>query len=325
MTTTVGVIGAGMMGAIHARAWRSHEDVNLSRVYDATADRASRLAGELETEVAGSVEELLDAVDIVSICTPPASHVGIVTAAAQAGVHVLLEKPSARTLAEHDRIADVVKAAGVTAMVGVTGRFYPETRAAKKYLREHPAGAILGIVERVYMDDAGLPAWYHDPTVAGGGVLLTNGIHSVDRVLWLTDTTQPTLEQVRLLPRARSERYAEAVVGLRDGARAHLQLVWQAGAFGESVLDIVREGDTVRVTNWQGLRVSGAEPIDERYYRSDMTFDDRTAVGVAEETRVLLAAVERGASPESGLDDHRRALALIEEAFRREGAGDPDA
>lgn len=321
MNTRVGVIGAGMMGAIHGRAWHSLDNTTLAFVHDNDEYRGARLAQALEVSSAQTVTELLDSVDVVSICTPPSTHKDLVSAAALAGVHILLEKPSARNLAEHDQIARVVREAGVTAMVGVTGRFYPESRAAKRYLRNHPSGRIQGVVERVYLDDAGLPDWYHDPEVSGGGVLLTNGIHSIDRLLWLTETPLASLHQVRMMPAAKEERYVDFTLGLRDGANAHVQLVWQAGASGESRLDIVRENDTIQITTWQGIRVTGAQVLTESYYSPDMTFEDRTQVGVAEEGRTLLEAIERGDEPESGFAEHRRALAVIEAAFALEKEG----
>lgn len=315
----VGVLGAGMMGRIHARAWLQSGAVEQVTIHDRSDAAVREAADALDLPAAQSAESLIEEADVISVCTPPDSHAELVGLAAAAGTHVLLEKPSARTLAEHDDMAAVVESSGITCMVGTTSRFYPESRAAFEHLREHSDDAVLSITETVHLDNSTLPAWYLDPAVAGGGVLLTNGIHAIDRILWLTQSHEAVVERVRLWPEPRRETFAEVLLTLPSGTSAHLQFVWQAGIAPSSVLRIVREHDTVEIRTWDALEVSGATELHRSPYEPGATFEDRTLVGIRAEIEVLITALRDEASPESDLAEHRRALSVISDAYAKTG------
>lgn len=70
-------------------------------------------------------------------------------------------------------------------MVGMTGRFYPEFQRAFTALNNGTIGRPIAYAEHMHFDASDLPDWYFQRAYAGGGVLLTNGIHSFDRILWL--------------------------------------------------------------------------------------------------------------------------------------------
>lgn len=328
MAWRIGVIGGGMMGAIHARAWRASGHGDVVAVHDLDAAVAQRLATATGAVVTLDLDDLLQRVDAISVCTPPDAHAAAVGAAASRGVHVLLEKPSARTLAEHDAIADAVRGSAALVMVGTTSRFYPESRAAKARL-ERDGEPLIALRERVRLDHAGLPAWYGDPAIAGGGVTLTNGIHAIDRMLWLSGAERAEVRGVTMHPEPLLETIADLHLRLRGGAvseaglPAHLQLVWQRGVRGASSLELVRARDTINVDTWSRFEVDGPDPELLEPYPAEATFEERTEIGIRAQIDALVAAAAGAAPLESGLDEHRRALAAIDAAYRAAQGGRP--
>jgi len=104
----VGVIGTGRLGREHARVYAAI-GVGRLRVYDREAARAAEVAREYGAEACASIDDLLEACDAVSICTPATHHTAAARAAFDRGVHVLVEKPiasdsaAARDMIEHAR------------------------------------------------------------------------------------------------------------------------------------------------------------------------------------------------------------------------------
>ena len=124
---TVGVIGAGGIAAAHLDAWRSLG----ARIVLWSRSGAGALAAP-DVHEAGSVAELLAEVDLVDICTPTRTHLGFVRAAAEAGVHVLCEKPLGRTTAEAEAAVAACASAGVQLLPTHVVRYFPTSPASTR-------------------------------------------------------------------------------------------------------------------------------------------------------------------------------------------------
>src|SRR5437016_1813600 len=98
----VGVVGIGEYGSNHARQLKEVASADLIGVYDLDGERASAVATELGVRAFASLDELLGAVQAVSIVIPTARHAETASRALERGVDVLLEKPITRTVAEAD-------------------------------------------------------------------------------------------------------------------------------------------------------------------------------------------------------------------------------
>ncbi len=126
----VGVIGVGHLGRVHARIYGELEEAELVGVADRDADRAARIAAEFECAVYPSSEALLADVEAVSIAVPTPWHCREGVSALERGIHVLMEKPIARTLEEADRLVGAAKRRGLTLQVGHVERFSGAVQAA---------------------------------------------------------------------------------------------------------------------------------------------------------------------------------------------------
>lgn len=188
----IGVIGAGMGAKPHALALQSlAKDIAVLGVYRRDAAQRAAFCSTYGFPEAESYEALLadPRLDAVLVLTPPNAREAIVAAAAKAGKPVLLEKPVERTLAAAERIVALCDAADVTLGVIFQHRF----RRASRYLAEAVAENRYGRLEAVHLV---VPWWrpqegYYDQpgrgTFAqdGGGVLITQAIHSLDLMLSL--------------------------------------------------------------------------------------------------------------------------------------------
>ena len=138
MTLRTAVVGVGHLGRQHARihaALSAEGKSRLVAVCDIDEETARAVASERETEPASDWRALVGRVDAVSLATPTESHAEIACALLEAGVHVLVEKPISRTLAEADRMIEAAARGGATLMVGHLERFNPALVALRPHVR----------------------------------------------------------------------------------------------------------------------------------------------------------------------------------------------
>lgn len=189
----LGVLGAGMAAKPHALALNALRDrIAVRGVWRRNRAELDQFCATYGFPAAQSYEALLadPAVDAILVLTPPNAREDIVAAAAKAGKHVLMEKPVERSTAAAERIVASCDAAGITLGVIFQHRF----RAASMALAERVRSGALGALQAVHLV---VPWWrpqqgYYDKpgrgTFAqdGGGVLITQAIHSLDLMLSLT-------------------------------------------------------------------------------------------------------------------------------------------
>lgn len=187
----IGIIGAGEWGERHAAAIKTLDGVDLiaaCRTNKPALDAfCERFACRGYTDYQGLLEN--PKVDAVVIATPHHLHVETALAAAREGKSILLEKPLAPTLAGCDKIVEAVNKAGVLGMVGFVNRFTQSFQLGKKLLEDGEVGRpVHGIstMSRFWMTQNRRP--WHLSYETGGGVLLSLGIHALDRLNWLFDS-----------------------------------------------------------------------------------------------------------------------------------------
>jgi predicted dehydrogenase len=132
----LGVVGVGSLGFHHARILSAMESVRFSGVFDASEARRAEVSEKLHVEAAPSLEALLDRCDAVVIAVTTSAHEEVALAAIERGVHILIEKPIAHSLAAADRIVAAADAAGVIVQIGHVERFNAALRACDPYLEE---------------------------------------------------------------------------------------------------------------------------------------------------------------------------------------------
>jgi predicted dehydrogenase len=130
----VGVVGVGALGRHHARHFAAQHGAELVGVFDASRERADEVATQVGTRAFDTLEELLGAVQAVSIAVPTTYHRDVGLECLGRGVSVLMEKPLAQSLAEADELLDEAARHDLVFAVGHIERFNGAVRAAVEYL-----------------------------------------------------------------------------------------------------------------------------------------------------------------------------------------------
>ena len=133
MTIDVGVIGVGSMGRHHARVAHELPGAELVGVADVDEEHAVAVAEEFDTGALSNAE-LLESVEAVSVAVPTPFHHEVALDALEAGVHVLVEKPIARTVAEASELVEVAHSLDLTLQVGHVERFNPAVRSVRRFV-----------------------------------------------------------------------------------------------------------------------------------------------------------------------------------------------
>jgi len=128
------VIGVGYLGRFHAQKYAQLPGAQLIAVVDAELATAQRVAAELGVEALDDFRDLVGKVDAVSIAVPTPLHHAIGCALLERGIHVLLEKPIATSVAEARELVEVAARRGCVLQVGHLERFNPAIIAAAKRL-----------------------------------------------------------------------------------------------------------------------------------------------------------------------------------------------
>jgi len=126
-----GVLGAGHLGKIHLRLLNESDKYELIGFYDPNAENAKKVAAEFGYTAFDSIQELIDAVDVVDIVTPTLSHHDCAVQVIQSKKHLFIEKPISNTVAEAEDILALAKKHNVKGQVGHVERFNPAFTAVK--------------------------------------------------------------------------------------------------------------------------------------------------------------------------------------------------
>jgi len=178
-----GIVGCGGIARAHVAGYRATGEVDVSVVFDVSGDAAAILAAEIGTdvEVATSISGVLSRrIDIVSVCTPPGTHLDACLPFIHEGVAILCEKPLERDAARASQLAKAVHAVHGLFMTGFCHRFHPPVIELKRLID----GGVLG--EPLFFRSifSGLMELSGDhrsrPEISGGGSLIDLSSHSVD-------------------------------------------------------------------------------------------------------------------------------------------------
>lgn len=193
----VGVVGAGWMATdYHIPAYEAHEATRVVAVAERDAERRAAASDEFGLAGYADADAMLagESLDVVSICTPPATHRDIFLAAAEADCHVFCEKPLATDAESAREMQAAAEAAGVVTQVGYLHRYYESAKRAATMLRNDLLGEV---VEARVLHHSAAPTqrWYFDRGLSGGGALRDLLPHSLDLCLSLFG--EATVERCR--------------------------------------------------------------------------------------------------------------------------------
>jgi myo-inositol 2-dehydrogenase/D-chiro-inositol 1-dehydrogenase len=182
VTVRFGLLGAGRIGKVHARAVAGNPDARLVAVADAMEKAAADIAARYGCQVR-SVEaiEAADDIDAVVICTPTDTHADLIERFARAGKAIFCEKPIDLDVGRVEKCLKVVEKAGATLMVGFNRRFDPHFMAVRKAIDDGAVGKV-EMVTITSRDPGAPPAEY---ITRSGGIFRDMTIHDFDMARFL--------------------------------------------------------------------------------------------------------------------------------------------
>lgn len=299
-TLRAAVIGVGYLGRYHAEKYAACQGVQLEGVADTNEARAREIAARHGCRAVRDYRELLPAVDLVSVAVPTDAHYAVASACLAAGVHVLVEKPIARTLEEADALVALAGARGSRLAVGHLERFNPAFAALRAMLPEP-----------LYVESERLSAFKERG--ADVDVVADLMIHDIDLVLAMARAEIVSVSACGCKALTDSVDLASVRIEFANGTVANLS----ASRVSQTSVRKLRafSSDRYVSADLQNTRLrvvrraeSGGVVQDER------VFPDADALrGVVES---FVAAVRENRAPAVSGTDGRRALALAIEVRR---------
>ena len=305
----IGIIGLGMAVQPHAQALRELADVaDVVAAFSPSAERRATFRQTFGLPTVASEAELLDdpRIDIVLVLTPPRTHAEVAMRAARAGKHVLLEKPIDVDLPRARALVAAFEGAGRTLGVVFQHRFRRSPLALATLLQQGALGRLLSVSASVRWWRS--PEYFAQPGRGmrerdGGGVLLTQAVHTLDLLLHLAGPAASVMAMCRNsnLRRIDTEdiacavvRYASGAVGVIDATTVaypgYAERIELAGTGGTAILEgdrlvVQRPGQPLLEMSGSSGGGGGADP---------MAFSPEAHRRLIEE---FLAAVREGRAP----------------------------
>jgi UDP-N-acetyl-2-amino-2-deoxyglucuronate dehydrogenase len=332
-----GVVGAGVIGAFHAAAVALVPDARLVAVTDVDPGRAEAFAGRHGCVAVPDLDGLVgrDDVDVVAVCVPSGRHAEVGMRAAQAGKHLVVEKPIDVSLDAADRLIAAAAAAGVTATVISQHRFDPGLIELRRLIDDGALGRLLlGQAStkwwrgQEYYDSAGWRGtWAMD-----GGALMNQGIHYADLLRWclgpVAEVSAVTVTQAHDME---AEDCALATVRFTSGAVGTITATTSvvpgfperlelSGTQGSAV---VEDGVLVYRPGRNGAKGAGAGGTAEAGASAAAHAADLPVAAHAAQVADFVAAIEEGRAPAVTMADARATLELVCAVYQSGREGRP--
>ena len=317
-----GIVGCGRISDRHIGAIAEHSgDASITAICDTNGDVAREAADKMQVEAFSSLTEMLAATDVdcVALCTPSGLHPAQAIEAAQAGRHVITEKPMATRLSDGKKMVAACDQHGVNLFVVKQNRLNPTLQLVKKAIAQKRFGRIYMVNVNVFWTR---PQEYYDSArwrgtwEFDGGALMNQASHYIDLLDWLIGPIESVHAYTSTLERN---------IEVEDSGVANIK--WRSGALGsvnvtmltypknlEGSITILGEKGTVQVG---GVAVNEikhwefAEPDEADELIHDANYGTDSVYGVGHPTyyRNVIEVLRGQAAPET---DGREGLRSLE-------------
>ncbi|MBM3129132.1 MAG: Gfo/Idh/MocA family oxidoreductase [Chloroflexi bacterium] len=333
MSLRFAIIGVGNIAPLHATAIQSIPAADLVAVCTRDETRGRAFADKFGGNYFSDYRAVLarDDVDVVALCTPHDLHAPMTIDAARAHKHILVEKPMARNVAECDAMIDAAKRAGVTLGVVFQMRFDPLV-ANLQSLISNRLGQLLWVsttalwyrTDEYYRSGAWRGTWDRE----GGGVLINQGVHVIDLMLYLTGMPTRVTAQTRTLNhQIEVEDAALAILEYADNQLGLIQATVAAYPGYPERLEIVgARGSAIYHRGEARLEWHLADPRDDGETRGAVSSGasapmNINAAGHIAQYHDFVAALRERRAPLIDGREGRKSIAVIEAIYRSAACG----
>jgi predicted dehydrogenase len=324
----IGLIGGGSITSTHARAVAAIAGAQVVALYGSNHEKIEQLCRQFGGSAYTDFHSFLGhpALEMVIIGSPSGLHAEHGIAAAQRGLHVLVEKPIDVTSNRSDALIAECERAGVKLGVIFQDRFKPGIRRLKQLIIEGNLGKVLLADARV--------KWYRPPEYYSssrwrgsreldGGVLMNQGVHTADLLLWLLgDVNNVVARTGTLLHSIDAEDTAIALLEFSSGAMGVLQATTAAYPGYARRVEVTGTEGTAILENDQLITTGLRNPLDDLLTEvpdqnasasSPLVGDIRGHQRAIED---FIAAIRGNGAPACDGREGRRSVMLIEKIYR---------
>lgn len=331
MALGFGIVGCGMISQFHAKALADVAGAKLVACVDRRLDAAKAFGKQHGINAYDDLDAMLadPKVDVVTICTPSGAHMEPAVAAANAGKHVIVEKPLEITLKRCDKIIEACKKNKVVLSTLFPSRFHKSSQLLKEAVDKGKFGKLtLGdsyvkwFRTQEYYDSG---AWRGTWALDGGGALMNQAIHSVDLLVWLMGPVAEISAQTATLAHERIEveDVATAALKFESGALGVIEATTAAfpGALKKIELHGSHGSATIEeedIKTWEFAKMTAKDKKIAAEYGSVTETGggaaDPSAIGYeahATQFRDIVKAIKKGTPPAVDGPEGRRSVEVI--------------
>jgi len=333
----VGILGGGNISETHARAAHETDGVKVAAIYGQNQEKAARFAERFGGKLCSSLPEFLEhePLDLVMIGSPSGLHAEQGIAAAQRGLHVLVEKPLDIDTKRADALIAECERASVKLGVCFQDRVASDIRRLKQLIGDGVLGKPILISGRV--------KWYRPPeyysgsrwrgtsALDGGGALMNQGVHTIDLLLWLMgDVARVSARSLTALHEIEVEDTVVATLEFRNGAIGTLEAatsvhpgfprrVELTGSEGTIIL----EHDRIVAAELRDAKIDLVAPNAASANANATSPVVSDVSGHKELLKDFLQAIELNRKPICDGVEGRRSVELIEAIYESARTGNP--
>jgi len=312
----IGIIGLGRIAMAHANAAMALKDqVELISIAELRADRAKEIAEKLGVKnVYSDYHELLGdpQIEAVIVCLPNYLHHPVCIDVAKAKKHILVEKPMAMNLREADEMIEEARENQVTLMVGQSRRFSDAIKEIREKMMDEIGPPFRIDINFLVRFPQPPTDWWKSSKKAGGLVILLQGSHSVDTILWLLNKIPSTIFSISRSrnPLWEGEDEADIVLGFKTGELATVHLSLDTSPYLHEIIIVGPKG-TMRLfefpteknfgfayrldindkTVFNGEQIPGLYTVQLREF-AEAIRDNRTPIASGEEVRKTMMVLD---------------------------------
>lgn len=306
----VGVLGAGHLGKIHLRLLNQSDKYELVGFYDPNSEHADKIVAEFGYKKFDTIQELIQAVDVVDIVTPTLSHHDCAKEVIEAGKHVFIEKPISNTIEEAEELITLAKHHNVKGQVGHVERFNPAFIATKAMI-ENP----------MFIETHRLAEF--NPRGTDVPVVLDLMIHDIDVILSVVQSPVKLINASGVSVISDTPDIANARIEFENGCVANLTAsrismknmrksrFFQKDAyisvdFLDKVCEVVKMKDAPEIPGDFDMILQNAEGVKKQIYFDNP--DVHTNNAILDELETFADAINNNTTPVVTLEDGTEAL-----------------
>ncbi|HKQ70983.1 MAG TPA: Gfo/Idh/MocA family oxidoreductase [Polyangiaceae bacterium] len=252
--TRIALVGAGRIGMSHLEAVSQLESVRLEAVIDPRRAVAEAVAEQKRVRFFEDYRnpELAEMIDAVIICAPPHLHYDIAKRFLEQGKHVLCEKPLTISSPHAEELVHLAATNDLALMMASKFRYVDDIVKAKAILESGILGRVI-LYENTFCGKAMMKdRWNASREMAGGGVLIDNGTHSVDVARYLLGPIQEVQAQNGIFAQSLEvEDTARLQFRTRAGVIGMIDLSWSINKEGDNYISVFGSEGTLLI-GWKG-------------------------------------------------------------------------